>query len=78
MSVVCSPKKCLPWQDKKGIFFIDPESILGQSLSKVYNRSVVVIWQKEGERVVLAPDVSEKEAARFILDWQNYHAVDTP
>ena len=75
-SVICNP--CASWQKEKDIHLIDPESALGKGLQKRYGRSQVVIWQSEGERVILSPDTSVKKAYFFRKNWQNYRAQRTP
>ena len=76
ISVVC--ENCTAWKNLDA-HFISPTDTLGNTLRQVYNRSQeVVIWQSNGERVILPPDISLKQTERFIKNWRNYHALYMP
>ena len=77
-SVMCAQKECISWQKETNIHFIDPESALGKKLQKSYKHSQAVIWQSDGERVILPPDTSVKKAYFFKKNWQNYRAQRMP
>ena len=76
LSVLCSPKEQSSW--KKEAHFIKPDSVLGESLQKMYQRHTVVIWQDKNGRLILAPDISPKKASEAILNWKSYHAAGRP
>ncbi|MGN0920072.1 MAG: hypothetical protein ACI4OR_04900 [Alphaproteobacteria bacterium] len=76
LSVVCPQKEQRAW--KKKAHLIAPDSVLGDSLQKMYGREKVVIWQDKKGRLILAPDISPQKAREAILNWQKYHAVNTP
>lgn len=77
ISIVC--EKCSSWQEIPNAYFINPKTALGRILLKVYNRSgTMIIFQEEGERFILSPDVSVKKLNRFIKNWSDYHARYMP
>ena len=76
LTVVCPQKEQGTW--KKDARLIAPDSVLGESLQKMYARKKVMIWQDKNGRLILKPEISKKKAQEAIADWQNYHAVNTP
>lgn len=76
LSVVAPQKEQSKWVKEANL--IDPDSSLGISLQKMYQRSTALIWQDDKGRLILSPDISPKKAREVISNWQNYHAVNTP
>ncbi len=61
------------------VFFVDPTSVPGETLQKMYERKTpLVIWQDEWGRVILPPNSSLSDLFKFISNWQTYHALYKP
>ena len=80
LTIVCQSKECIKWQKLPNVYFIDSETVLGQSLQKIYRRErqALIIWQDKKGRIIFSPKISIRRISKFIDGWQKYHASDKP
>ena len=79
VSVVINENEAHQWQKISNISFISDQSMLGQSLLKMYGRKTpMVVWKDQWGHVVLLPDSSVSDVHQFISNWHGYHALYRP
>ena len=79
INLVVDEKGAQKWQKIPEVSFISADSMMGQSLQKIYERKApVIIWQDDWGRVILPPNSSLSEVSESMSNWQRYHALYMP
>ena len=78
LTIVC--QNCAPWKSLSNVHFVHPDTPFGKALKNIYHRpkNDLIFWQEKGIRVILPPHTDFKTVKSFLINWQKYHAVDTP
>ncbi|MBR6231519.1 MAG: hypothetical protein IKQ99_00285 [Alphaproteobacteria bacterium] len=80
LTVVCRLKECDQWKKVPGVVFVDPKTILGENLQKIYQREgrKLIIWRDQKGSMIFAPNVSVNRVLKFIEGRKNYRVLDKP